>query len=416
MDERLKAFVSQLKKQLVHSSKTVEIEIRNSVGTVLTDPDLLELSVSNLVSNALKYAGDTLLVNIIVDCDEEFFRISVQIGGTPIPEAEQRRLFDLFYRGNNAGRKAGSGVGLTIVKRLVEKLDGNVSLVSNNEVGTIFTLKLPRIPTALEDEFTEDAFSEKTFLFEDIHERETGEISGKKPVLLIVEDNADLRTLLETALRNDYDTQFAENGKPGIVRFTELPVDLINSDVMMPEMDGFEFASLVRATEKGATVPFLFLSANDRPDALVKGLGIGADAYLTKPVRMDLLKAHLYALLFRAAAIQQQPRKPEFSRLSLIQRVDTLIVEHMGNPDFSIDSIATLLGVSRSSFYRAWAETGEEPVNTRILKSRLHFSVQMMEEKEFTISQIASASGFTDAANFSKAFKKVYGVIPRKNK
>jgi signal transduction histidine kinase/DNA-binding response OmpR family regulator/ligand-binding sensor domain-containing protein len=402
LDDVVESVTAPFRDRTLYSSYVLHLECERPLGSIRSEKAALELILSNLISNAFKYGNGS--VSLGIQRNKETVQFYVHNGGEPIPEKDLPKLFEPFFRGVQHESISGSGMGLPIVERLVARLGGNINVVSSHSSGSTFTVTLPAL-------WVEESQPEPVpdILFQPVSE--DGKDSGRHR-LLIVDDNADFRTLLQHALERDYQLTFAPDGIQAAALFADAPHDLIISDVMMPGLDGFGLAESIRATSAGKNLPFIFLTANDRPEALARGLALGADAFLTKPVSLELLKAHITALLERKNRLADDKKTATTPTHPIVLQIDELIVRHMANPALSVESIAAQLNMSRPTLFRAWQKTGLPPISQRIIAKRLSFAMELVTRNGLSLTQAALTCGFNDAAYFSRIFKKTYGCTP----
>jgi signal transduction histidine kinase/CheY-like chemotaxis protein len=401
LDEVIASVTAPFRDRTLYSSHVFHLDCAQQLGTTRSEKASLELILSNLISNAFKYGNGT--VSLRAERHNETVLFQVHNGGAPIPEKDIPRLFEPFFRGEQHESISGSGMGLPIVQRLVSRLGGSINVTSTFSEGTSFTVALPAPVVEQPDAGPPSANTAPAIA--------TGALRSSQHRLLIVDDNADFRTLLKHALEPVYQLSFAADGIEASTLFAETPFDLIISDVMMPGLDGFGLAESVRATGAGRNVPFIFLTANDRPEALARGLALGADAYLTKPVSLELLKAHIQALLLRHVELNQN-KQNDAPADPIIEKVNELIIRHLGNPDLSVEMIATQLNMSRPTLFRAWKKSNLPPVSEYIISQRIRFVLELVKTGNHSISQAAQTCGFNDPAYFSRVFRKMYGMAP----
>ena len=414
IDLWLEELIFEFKNSFQADGKVLHFYPTQPVGQVLVDTITLDKLLRFLLATIRTFAHDTQSIEVALRREKAVFLILIEHNGSPVPVSLRDQILRSIPANLMEKSKLGAPAPDELLASWAHILGGNFSTIVSEGTGISYMVQLP---LRQQKTFPISSNYSSSLEFNSVSDAITNWNDIRIPTrakILIVEDNPNFREILNNELNTFYEIDFAVNGRDGLDKVTlNQDYDLIISDVMMPEMNGFAFAEAVRSMDEQHNVPFLFLTSLSNPEDLVRGISSGADAYLMKPIRIEMLKAHLLALLMRKSVIQKNNIE-KLKHPTLKQRVDKLILEHMGNPEFSVDSIASLLGTSRSAFYRSWAETGEEPVNTRILKSRLSFAIQIMKTDDYSIAQVASASGFSDAGYFSKAFKKVYGVNPSK--
>ena len=386
------------------------------------DVDKLAKIMVNLLSNAYKFTPEEGHVSIHVKNREDaILSISVQDDGVGVPEEDQEKIFERFYRVNPSKdyNNQGSGIGLHIVKEYVELHGGQVHAERLPEKGSLFEVLLPIVAEAPEHS---NAILVETK--EQEEERLTSETPAENelPKLLVVEDNAELLSFLADQLKTDYIVLRASNGMDGKeIAFAEIP-DMILSDVMMPLMDGIELCQLLKADIRTSHIPFILLTAKSGEESKLEGLTAGADDYITKPFNLNILKIKIKNIVetrrYNQKEFQEQvkiePSKITVSSLDekLIRKALEYTEKHMSDPDFSVEELSRELGMSRVHLYKKLSSlTGKTPIEfIRII--RLKRAAQLLQESQLTVSEIAYEVGFNNPKYFRKYFKDEFGVLP----
>jgi len=393
------------------------------------DPDKLRAIVSNLLSNALKYTpagGQVRLAAERETAGTEQLILRVQDTGIGIEPDKIDQIFERFFRvdDGNASHPGGSGLGLTLTRELVKLLRGEISVVSMPGRGTEFTVRLPVTRTA----------SRKAQLHpehdgqpspEPVLQTAATELSASRkadrPLLLIVEDNSDVIDYLSTLLRDHYCLETAPNGRQGLEKAIQLIPDIILSDVMMPEMDGFELLQEVKTDWRTSHIPVVLLTAKADSDSRLEGLAYGADAYLAKPFNEAELMIRLRQLIALRRRLQQRyggsnaitAPDPDLKREDdFIARLQQELEQHLDQEDFGVDALAKALSVSRSQLYRKLLALTGQPVNRYILSYRLQRARQFLETTDLNVTEAALEAGFKNLSHFSHAFHEKFGLPP----
>jgi len=356
--------------------------------------------------------------------------ISVSDTGRGIAPEDQKQIFERFFMVNQhmSERVNSSGIGLHLTRKLIELHHGSISFRSELGKGSIFTLLLPyqRDSYSVQEIGTESVCASacQTQLYvESGLEKSQGEgVKSGHPVatLLLVEDHPDICHLLKTELSPDYRLLTASEGKEGLRIAMEKKPDLIISDILMPGMDGLEFCRKIRNNEVTSAIPFIMLTARSTVPQQIEGLEQGADAYIVKPFDLLYLRATIERLLqsrFQWQNKRTQPEKevskPETTEDKLLKKLNALIEQWMDNSELSVDTLCQELGLSRTHLNRKVKElTGESPASY-IRQLRLHKSVQLLKERNRTVSEIAYLVGFSSPSYFSQAFRDYFGVTPK---
>lgn len=391
------------------------------------DAEKTETVIYNLLGNAFKYtpAGKAIRL-VITRLPGGQIRIEVEDEGSGVPPAQLDRIFDLFYEGQENKAVKGTGIGLAISKEMVVLHGGEITACNNKKGGLTVRIELPAkqpgeqvVATFTPDVTGQDAVAETD---ERNKEQEAGE---QLPLVLVVEDNADLQYFLKSQLSAAYRVEVAVNGAEGWVRAQELLPDLIISDVMMPEMDGIALLRHVKEQLATSHIPVILLTARSAVESQVEGLAYGADYYITKPFSNELLlvvirnlirqrKRVLESLLAGNSHLQPQPGEMVVTSRDeqFLQNIGRIVEEKMADVDFNIDTVAESINMSRTTFYRKFKGlTGIAPVEF-VKELRLQRARQYLDAGNGNISEIAYAVGFNNARYFSTCFKARYEATP----
>ena len=391
---------------------------------VNSDIDKFRKIITNLLSNALKFTPENgeVKLDILVDLQPEsrivVLRIDVIDTGIGIAEEHQQRIFDSFYQVPQSTQSPqGSGIGLHLVKKYVELMSGTIDLKSEFEKGSTFSLTVPL-------ELIESSVNSVVYAKEINNKRIVKKEDNilELPVLLIVDDNDDVRSILRDSLENIYYVVEAENGQKGLELAQKLGPELIISDLMMPVMDGMEMSRALKADIRTSHIPILMLTAKVSDETKIQSLQVGIEDYITKPFNMETLLLKVQNVKNRQYASQQtfqakmeiSTKEIQISSLDekLIQKAIALVEDNISNADFSVEELSQLLSMSRVNLYKKMlAITGKSPIEfIRII--RLKRSVQLLEKSQLSIAEIAYEVGFNTPRYFSKYFKEEYKLTP----
>ncbi|EOR93525.1 DNA-binding response regulator, AraC family [Arcticibacter svalbardensis MN12-7] len=397
------------------------------------DKDQLEKVLFNLLSNAFKFtAQQNAKVTVEIRHQDQHVFIKIKDNGEGVAPENSEKLFTDFYQvPNHQQRNIGTGIGLALSKSIaklhhgdlvLEQGGGSTSFCLSLMIGTS-QYKPEEINIALPfDEgslFKINRDSEEFSADELVKKRS---IVGNLPLLLVVDDNKDVNDFIVNSLSQFYQIIQAWNGKEALsFAFEKLP-DLIISDVMMPEMDGFEFCAKIKTDIKTRHIPVILLTARSSELHELEGLKTGADVYLTKPfgiAKLRLIVANLIALHqnMREKFSQQFSLEPtmvqiESSDEEFLNKVMSLMEENISNSDFNVNLFASEIGMSTSVFYKKIDALTGLTINNFMKSIRLKRALQLLQQKAGNVSQIAYMVGFNDAQYFSKEFKKQYGKPP----
>lgn len=404
------------------------------------DKDKFEKILVNLIANAFKFTseGDSIAVEMALEAGNA--RISVKDSGIGIPASQLPRLFERFTQSSPSDVQAGSGLGLALVKELVQLHKGEITVESEEGKGTHFQVMIPVNKAAYstdeiltEEEVRKEAtpiYSEN-ILPEPEHQKAQKIFSAglfspsKKPLLLLVEDNPDLRSYISEIMQDAYQVIEAKNGKEAVAKAIETTPDLVITDVMMPEMDGIAFCKQLKTNEKTSHVPIIILTAKAEQANKYEGLEIGADDYMVKPFDAHELKMRAANLIRQRENLQQHFRrvlhsftpdevKAESMDDLFLQKIKEVMEAHLDDETFSVPQLGHEIGMSRSQLHRKLsALTGFSPSEV-IRNMRLERARQLLEQKAATVAEISYLCGFSSPAYFIKCFKDYFGTTPGK--
>ena len=399
------------------------------------DSDKMGSILKNILSYALKYTPENGSVCICACEEGNTWSIEVKDTGIGIPSSEQKKLFRNCFRGSNVVnlKVTGSGIGLMLVYKLVKLHKGKIHIQSVEHQGTCVQITFPKGNTHLHkakfiSPKTPNERMDAVVLggTSDLPVLEAPQIKTSLQRILVVEDNDDLRNYLVDMLMAGYNIQSCSNGKDALVIIKEFNPDLVISDIMMPEMSGDELCSAIKTSVEMSHIPVILLTALGDEKNILGGLEIGADAYITKPFSVGILKVTIKNILANRELLRQVYNSIENKEKHLpvnctntldwkfIASVKECIEKNMGDLDFGVDVLSNQHHMSRTSFYnKLKALTGYAPADY-IRMIRLQRAAQLLKQKEYTITEIAEIVGFSDAKYFREVFKKYYNVSPSK--
>ena len=404
------------------------------------DPEKMQSIVSNLLSNAIKFtpAGGDVYVDLRMTNDDlrleggivnrhSSIVIQVRDNGLGIAPEDLPRIFDRFYQvDSTATRKGeGTGIGLALTKELVKLMGGEITVESELEKGTKFNLLLPVTQSApkapLEERPDMPQPIAETILLEMPAVQNGADIPHSElPLVLLIEDNADVITYLTSFLSGDYRIATATDGRQGIEQAIELTPDLVVSDVMMPEKDGFEVCETLKTDERTSHIPVILLTAKSDTAARLEGLTHGADAYLAKPFNKEELLVRMEKLIELRQRLQE--RFDKFSKFVksepatrediFLQKLIRIVEANLADEHFGLPDLCRKAGLSRSQLFRKLkALTGKS--TTHFIRSiRLAKGKSMLETTDITVSEVAFAVGFGSASYFTRMFGEEFGIAP----
>ncbi len=396
----------------------------------LFDRDKIETILINLINNAIKFTPPNGKVNVRADVKNSSLILNVRDTGIGIPEEQREKIFERFHQVSESHKEVGTGIGLALVKELVSLLEGTITVKSEVGKGSEFIVSLPLEIAEGPEDHKEESAQELSFSQPTVHivqskitpEGAATNREETRPHVLVVEDNADLRSFIIESLGNEFTFLEAENGRQGLeVATTEIP-DLIISDVMMPEMDGITMAEKIKTDVRSSHIPLILLTAKSTETSKLSGLQSGADDYLTKPfnkhelllkIRNGITRQRKLREKVMAELMSEAPRKEVLSAdEQFLTKVKDEILRQMSNEQLSVESLAEQIGMSRVHLYRKISGLTGMSVNELIRKLRLHRAAQLLQQLWGPVSQVAYEVGFSNLSYFSKVFKEEFGTLP----
>lgn len=369
----------------------------------------------NLISNAIKYSNEGGEIKIKAYLGDDNLLIDFIDNGIGVPYEQQELIFKRFTRGTNVTNKGipGTGLGLMLSKKIIELHGGKILLESKENIGSKFTVVLP----SGTEHYSREELSDEAIIAE--KPKKVDDFINKNKLILLVEDNEELRKAIKNELDKHYAVIESANGKEGLFIALSKSPDLIITDVMMPEMDGKELCYLLKTNFKTSHIPIIMLSALADIDDKIQGLETGADAYVEKPFNVEILKATINNLIKSrsnvARILENKEVKKELTPDEFfLSDVIDVIKKNIKETDFSIDNLCDIMGLSRSNLYRKLKGLIQISPSDLIIKIKLNHAEELMKTKKINrISDIAYESGFNDPKYFSTLFKKHYGKTPK---
>ena len=381
----------------------------------------ISIILDNLISNSVKYTcqhGNIMVKSLIADGKLNF---EVTDDGIGISAQAQKKLFNRFYRAENAtnSKETGSGIGLLLTKKMTLLHKGSISLSSVEGVGTTFSIQIPIKQT----DYTETEIIHKEYNTEqEVQTEKHINYDNNKLKLLLVEDNEELREYLSRYLGRDYHIIQSADGQEALNVIPKENPDFILSDVMMPNLSGIELCHKLKSNIETCHIPLILLTSLAEREDIIKGLNAGADDYITKPFDLSVLKSKIAAIinnrsLYRKKYIDKSAFTDETVIVNELDRkfmeqVVEYIEEKMMNEDFTIDSLAMEMAMSRSVFFKKIKSlTGQNPQEF-IRDIKMKRAAVLLRDTKYSIGEIAYLTGYPNAKYFSTAFKKYYGTTP----
>lgn len=394
------------------------------------DPEKLDIMLFNLLSNAFKFTPEggsvRLGLSLLQKSKGRIVQLIVSDTGRGIQPGDLEQIFIRFYSNDPSLTVENHGIGLTLTKELVEMHHGSIRVESEPGKGTTFILEFPIEKSAYApEELADETITEEVTLPDqdsDTNKSETAATHKEDVHILIVEDNAQLCNTIEAILERNYHTHKASNGKEAIALINSRHIDLVVSDIIMPEMDGLELCRIIKNNLDTSHIEVLLLTAKNSINDRIESYNAGADGYLSKPFELKVLQAKINSLVRnRKRKTDSFKQNAEINISSLeytsldekfLENAVAIIEEHIAVTDFNLDLLSSRLNMSKSSLYRKIKSlTGLSPVEfTKNI--RLKHACQMLAGQAGNISDIAYAVGFADPKYFTSCFKAEFGLTP----
>lgn len=416
--------------QSLATDKEIGLEFESDTKELMVDYDAEKILriVSNLITNAVKFTGRHGRVVLSLRKYENIYQIQVTDTGIGISEDKISYLFDRFYQIDESITRdgEGTGIGLTLVKELVELMKGSIEVKSKIGEGTTFTVTLPVTNKAKQEDYLQ--FEAPTNLVEDnevtLNQTTEPEKKEELPNLLLVEDNKDVMEYLSICLKDSYNLSFAFNGQEGIdLAIKDVP-DIIISDVMMPHRDGFDLCNTLKQDERTSHIPIILLTAKADIDSRIQGLKRGADAYLDKPFDKRELDIQLQNLL--KIRNQLQERYSSFKELEptinvieqqedvFITKIKQLILDHMTEDDFGVVELCRKAAMSRTQLHNKIKSLTNKSTSQFIKQLRINKAKELFLKTNLNVSEVALKVGIDSLPYFSRLFTEETGKTPNK--
>lgn len=390
------------------------------------DLDKFEKILYNLLSNAFKFTPVGGKVHINAEFVQGFIRISVSDSGRGIPADQLAHVFNRFYQGTQYySDEQGTGIGLALTKELVELHKGKIWVESEEGNGANFIMELPLIPVMEGEAYAEETVTVHSVSAPIIKQQEELTDNQEFPVLLIAEDNDDLRQYIKQHLSDRYQVIASENGKLALEKAITTIPDLIISDWMMPEMDGLTLCNAIKTDERTSHIPVILLTALAADEAKLKGLETGADDYLTKPFDNRELLARVKNLIDTRKQLRERysrelhlgPKKIAVTSMDekFLERVMEAVETHMGDADFNMEKFGQQVGLSRMQLHRKLKALTNESPGDFLRSMRLKRAKRMLESRAGNVSEVAYEVGFNNLSYFSKCYKEQFGISPNES-
>lgn len=423
----------------VSIEKNISIDIQTDIKElhVWLDAEKMDVVLYNILSNAFKFSppNKSIVVKVAEYREKGVFKIEISDQGKGVSEDKINQIFELYFSSEDRDKhEKGIGIGLALSREFVIMHKGVISAFNNNSGGLTVAIELKMGKDHFEHEVLVEESGSVELLIEHTDLPESADISREVyslsqenlPLVLLVDDNMELRSLLKNQLNEIYKVETASNGREGLEMALQLVPDLIISDVMMPEMDGLEMLDRLKKEAATSHIPVVLLSAKCSIESQIEGLRNGADFYITKPFRNDFLLASVKNLLrqrkklFESLALGKRqlvlgPSAIEITEKDelFLKQVLAIVEEEMINPEFNIDMVAERVSMGRTTFYKKFKSLTDVAPVEFVRDMRLKRAMQYMNAGDANVSEIAYKCGFNNPKYFSTCFKEKYSVSPK---
>jgi signal transduction histidine kinase/DNA-binding response OmpR family regulator len=392
------------------------------------DKDKMEKILNNLVSNAIKFtpAGGTINTTIKLTAEKQFLLLTVSDTGEGIEATQLKKIFDPYYQVETSVKHNydSTGVGLALVKELVELHGGSIRVQSVLHEGSVFEVQLPVKNLILADRASiqsewpgEPDMYPNLITTADPEKRQTN-----KTVILLVEDNLEMRHFIKSSLWDDYRIEEAINGQAGIDKIQALMPDLVIADIIMPVIDGIEMTKRIKQDARVSHIPVILLTGKASVESKIEGLSTSADDYITKPFNVAELKLRIHNLIETRKKLREK-----FSRQLVVNPSEIVttsadesflikalnaVEQNMSAAEFGTDEFCAAVNMSRANVHRKLKALTDQSTTEFIRTIRLKRAAQLLLQKSASVSEIAYDTGFNNLSYFTRCFKEVYGVLP----
>jgi len=417
-------------------NKNISLKVSGSAANQILwiDRDSVEKLIFNLLSNALKYTNINKNIDVSVNNNGSVVDIRVKDEGPGMSKDMMNKLFVRFNSFNKDKGKPSTGIGLSIVKEVADKHSAKINVESEIGFGSMFSVSFNKGVEHFRGN-KDVVFEEETLSVEEIYQQsdkekeiEQDKEGKKRETILLVEDNAELKSFIKTMLTPYYEVMEASNGKDGYdIAAKELP-DFIVSDIMMPEMDGMEMLQLIRKNNDISHIPIILLSAKTDIETKFIGLDYGADDYITKPFSVKYLRSRINNIMkqrkrllkiysqFSDTQNENEETKITSQDDLFIKQVEDLVRENIDNSDFLVEDLISLMGMSRTVFVKKIKSlTGLTPLEY-VRNVKIRYAAILIDSNKYSIKEVSYMIGINDTKYFTQSFKRVFGMTPSEYK
>jgi signal transduction histidine kinase/ligand-binding sensor domain-containing protein/DNA-binding response OmpR family regulator len=400
--------------------KNLSFEISTSIKSLFVsiDEDAFTKIIDNLLLNAIKYAKSKILVKFDYTESEEYFIIDVCNDGQKISHENREKIFEPFFRGENAEYKPGAGLGLPLARSLSEMHKGTLTLIESDEELITFRIQLPVNQHHTVNFHKNEKDSGKSY--EEIKQEFT--LDNSRQTILIVEDNDEMKSFIGHEINISYNVLTANDGQEALKILNDFSVQLVVSDIMMPVMDGITLLKTMKTEIEYSHIPVIFLTAKKSIQSKMEGLEAGADAYIDKPFSIDLLLAQISNLLNNRDTIRNYYFNSPIANLksmaytkadeNFLETLNEIITRNISNTNFDVEMLAEQMNLSKPTLYRKIKAISDLTPNDLIRICRLKKAAELIQQGNLSLYEISERIGFSSQSYFSRSFSKQFEISP----
>lgn len=413
-------------------SNNIELKFSSDCAEHIIGVDELKIEkvIDNLLSNAIKYSNADSVVLVKLECFPNKWQVEVVDQGIGIGKRAQKQLFKEFYRAKNAinTKIVGSGIGLLLVKNYITLHGGKVQCISQKKSGSTFLLTIPNKEITEKNSAVKNQSrsAQSSTLYSNINPNVVVPLDAsltQRMKVLVVEDNEYLREFLRSAMQNQFEIYVAEDGQIAWDLVQKYSPDLVVSDIMMPNMDGYELCEKIKSTYETSHIPIILLTALAGKAQQLQGFGLGADDYLTRPFDVTLLQHRIKTIIQNREKIREKALKlikVEDNEAVLdnelndkfLKRMIEVVRENITNAQFSKDDFASAMNVSSSLLYKKIKALTDQSPTDFIKAIRLNHSLELLQSRKYSVTEVSELSGFSSVGYYSTVFRKHFGKSP----
>lgn len=395
----------------------LKLELGEKNVYAFVDEEAIRKILTNLISNAIKYAKSEVIITLFRD--ENSLEFIVKNDGNLIPKSLKNKIFEPFFRILGSETQTGTGIGLSLAHSLTELHNGTLKLQFLDDSMNTFVLKLP-----LRQQSEFHLYKDNSDVVKETNEELENEVTAKniRTQILVVEDNLELLNFMSKELGKEYKIFKAANGEEALKVIHNETIHIVISDITMPIMDGIELCDRIKSNLETSHIPVILLTALTAVQSRIQGLESGADAYISKPFSMDFILAQITNLLSNRRHLMEHYASSPLSHLKtiahnkideeFIKKLDDIINQNMTDTNLSVESLADILHMSRSTLYRKIKDITNLSPNELINNARLKKAAELLLSGKYKVYEIAEIVGYNSQSSFSRNFQKSFSMSP----